>query len=182
MPWLSDLGLEMRGRNQHFPDSKQTSCVPCSAFCTCRGLGPRWRRRFGGVDVAFPAAYLVRHHVKCCRGSIPSRLTHYGLHSLCLRLTPHLAMRRPRLDTAKTHLRSSLRPLPPWSRFRGSDFHRLVEHSFPQRTCQAECSQTRLEDQQPLEIFIKKKKPHISGHKIPLSDGPRKVGPYGEAR
>src|SRR5258707_1041127 len=34
-----------------------------------------------------------------CRGSIPSRLTHYGLHTLCLRFAGHLVT-HARLDTA----------------------------------------------------------------------------------
>jgi hypothetical protein len=34
-----------------------------------------------------------------CRGSIPSRFSHLGLHTLCLRFAMHLAMHHAKLDT-----------------------------------------------------------------------------------
>src|SRR6185503_12521919 len=89
------------------PRPEQTSGVPSPAFCTCCGLGPRWCQPRGWCCLraaSFLASCIPARPPRnwvIVGARLPSRSSHYGLHSPCLRFARRLAVTDARLGTAR---------------------------------------------------------------------------------
>lgn len=141
------------------PDSAQTSNVSSLAFCACCGLGPRWCRPRGRCCLRATDALVSSiparppRNVAIVGARLPSRLSHYGLHSPCLRFVHRLATANARLGTARALAGSSSSPHPRLPCFRRRDLlpHRLrtrwsVTTSFRTWTCPITLSAQTVDD------------------------------------